>query len=75
MTVFLYLRTINTTPGSHQYNRGLVSDGTSCGDDHLCMGQSCVPISTLYARGCLVSPITNTTCSGHGVSASPYMYI
>lgn len=59
---------INDDEGSHQFNKGLVSEGTKCGEDHLCMGYSCVHVSALYARGCPVSPITNTTCSSHGVS-------
>lgn len=61
-------RTINSVAGSHQFNKGLVSDGTKCAENHLCMGYSCVHVSTLYARGCPVSPITNTSCSGNGVS-------
>ena len=47
---------------------GMVQDGTRCGEDNICMNQTCVNIQPMisYIR-CPVDS-TNTECSGRGVS-------
>jgi len=61
-------RTVNSKSSSDYSVTGMVMDGTKCGQHHLCQSHQCISIESLHTPGCPVSPSTNTTCAGKGVS-------
>lgn len=49
--------------GLDQIDPGLVPDGSKCGDDRMCVNQTCVPVETVRTR-------CPEDCYGHGVCNS-----
>ncbi|XP_075914183.1 disintegrin and metalloproteinase domain-containing protein 28-like isoform X4 [Petromyzon marinus] len=53
---------ISDSARSNSEDVSLVSDGTPCGQDKVCVGQRCVLVTSLGAEIC-----STTRCGGHGV--------
>ena len=65
--IFICRATSGTVEASEFPEHGLVRDGTPCGENLVCVNQTCVSIFPFVDNTkCLTR--TNAECSGHGVS-------
>ncbi|XP_015607656.1 disintegrin and metalloproteinase domain-containing protein 19 [Cephus cinctus] len=59
--------TSGTVEGSEMPGMGLVRDGTSCGDNLICVNQTCTSLFPHVDQGKCPSNHNNNECSGNGV--------
>lgn len=66
LSLFRFYRTVALAKTSDVSVIGLISDGTICGEERICINHRCVP-QPAYTESCPRGS-GNTTCSGLGVS-------
>lgn len=71
LNVILFFRATSgvNAEGSDIPNHGLVRDGTPCGDNLVCINQTCVSIFPHIDQTKCPTNQINVECSGHGVSS------
>lgn len=63
---------INSNAQNDALNRGMVHDGTPCGEKLVCVNQTCISLFPYIDTSKCPTDITGKECSGNGVSSKAW---